>query len=283
MAGKWVVVVVAGRGAPRGEREEGQRCESPAHTPQFHVPAPAQSQMGWTYEDEDNTLPSLKRPRVEPAPVPEPPPVLGYLGRAIHTAALKLGYEFPKEEPVEERVALFKANGTNLDQAGPWADALSPEEARRIKKMCTYFSNFKRLGRGIIPECEYMARRFPLLAEEIRSFVNDPPEEQLKKIQKLTGKKTDYWMKLEAPGIYAKILANRAMKKGEKPVTDLAEDPGIMAPLVEEKLATEEGRELLDALSEPGVAGGKRKMHFFLAERPCKRHGKGPSRWEYQG
>ena len=113
--------------------------------------------------------------------------------------------------------------------------------------------NFKRLGRGIIPECEYMARRFPLLAEEIRSFVNDPPEEQLKKIQELTGKKTDYWMKLEAPGIYAKILANRAMKKGEKPVTDLAEDPGIMAPLVEEKLATEEGRSFLTLCPSPAL------------------------------
>ena len=245
--------------------------------------------MGWTFtetdyvhpvEDEDEVPPSPKKPRVEPAGVPD---VLGLLGMAICTAASKMGYEFPEGVAVEERVALFKASGTNLKKAGPWADALSPEEARRIKKLCTLLSNLKRLPNGIIPECKYMARRFPLIAEEIRGFVNDPPEEQLKKIQKLTGKKTDYWMKHEAPGVFAKMLATRAMRKGQVPVTDLAEDPGIMELLVEEKLATEEGRELLDALSEPGVAGGKRKMHFFLAERPCKRHGKGPSRWEYQG
>ena len=128
---------------------------------------------------------------------------------------------------VEERVALFKANGTNLKQAGPWADALSPEEAGRIKKFCTGFSNFKRLGPdGIITECEYTARRFPSIAEEVRVFVNDPPEEQLKKIQELTRKKTDYWMKLkdprelldESPGVYAKMLAKMPPVNDVKPL-----------------------------------------------------------------
>ena len=59
-----------------------------------------------------------------------------------------------------------------------------------------------------------------------------------------------------------------------------------MLDSVARKLATEEGRRLLDTLSEPAADGaGKRTMRFYVAEMAQRRFGRAdkPNRWCYQG
>jgi len=210
------------------------------------------------------------------------PEGLGLLGRIICEAAHRLGYAWPElgDDGLPTALVLFKAKGANIAKAGEWVGAMTTAQKAKLKKDVQHLSNFRPLG-GVTPELLYMRARFPQIAADIDAYDLLPRSEKIAAINALTGKASAYWD--GCWGIYAKMTAKRTRKA---PVTTMDEDISIMLDGVFRKLATEEGRQLLDTLSEPAAdASGKRTMRFYVAEMAQRRFGRAdkPNRWCYQG
>ena len=210
------------------------------------------------------------------------PEVLGLLGVVICEAAERLGYAWPTlgDDELPTALVLFKAKGANISTAGEWVGAMTPAAKAQLKRDLRDFSNFRPLG-GVTPELLYMRARFPQIAADIDAYDALPRSEKLAAINALTKKASGYWD--GCWGIWAKMKAKRT---GEAPSTSMDEDISIMLDSVLRKLSTDEGRQLLDSLSEPSPdASGKRMMRFYVAEMAQRRFGRAgkPNRWCYQG